>query len=439
MSEKNVIIIVIDALRADRLGCYGNSNNLTPNIDKIADNGIVFKDCFSTFNATDPSFTTIVTGLYPISHGIRNHGDHIDPEMLQQFTNNKIDLVSEILQKNGYFTIGLDWLAKWHEKGYNVYSGQDDYFTVTPTATPLTDRALSWIQTVNKPFFLFIHYMDVHTPYRPPKDIYNNIRPPVGILKIPDIFNKISNEQWKKYLLDVAGAATTAEEVIAAYDAAVYYIDREIGRIIHALNEKKIFENTLIIITSDHGESLTEHGIFFDHHGLYDESLHVPLIFGNLDCPSKKIKGLVQHTEIVPTLLDLLDIPYEPVLFDGESLVSTITEDQIISKPFIVSEEAYTEKKISIRSNQWKFIMARSNEDAICKYCGSIHGGVEELYDLILDPHETTNCISMHPEMAKTYCDLLTVWETMMKKRQGQRRLRKKIADIRFKRNHINQ
>jgi arylsulfatase A-like enzyme len=439
MSQKNVIIIVIDALRADRLGGYGNKKKLTPVIDKIADAGIVFEDCYSSFNATDPSFTTIITGLHPFSHGIRGHADRVEPEMLRQIRDNNVYLLSEILQKNSYFTIGLDWLGRWHEKGYDFYLGNDKYFQSIPTTEPITDHALSWIKKAKTPFFLFIHYMDVHTPYRPPEDIYNKFLPSEGSQKIPDIFSQISNEEWKKYLIDSAGTATTAEEVIAAYDAAVHYVDKEVGRIIQTLKENGLFENTIIIITSDHGESLTEHGIFFDHHGLYDESLHVPLIFANSDCPAKRIKGLVQHTDIVPTILDLLDMTYEPDFFDGRSLVPMMNDESMIFWPFIVSEEAWTEKKMALRSDTWKYIVAQSDEDAICRYCGYIHGGVEELYNLVLDPHETINCITTHPEIAKTHRDLLTGWEMMMRKRQNKRKIRKKIAGIQSKISHLFQ
>ena len=435
MTRKNVIIIVIDALRTDRLGCYGYKRMLTPNIDEIANKGVIFENCFSTFNATDPAFTTIVTGLFPASHRIRNHADRISPEMLQQFNDNSIPLISEILHKHGYATIGLDWLGRWHKRGYDYYLGEK-FDTNIPKATFLTDEAIAQINNRNTPFFLFIHYWDSHTPYQPPEQIYEKNQLHNGILKIPKIFDKISNVNWKQYLVESAGSATTAEEVIAAYDSAVQYIDQEIGRLIESLKENNLFDNTIIIITSDHGESLTEHEIFFDHHGLYDESIHVPLIFGNLPWQTRKIKDLVQHPDIVPTVFDLLEIAYEQELIDGKSLVPVLSEGKHNPCLFVISEESWTEKKIAIRSIEWKYIMARSSEDAICRYCGYVHEGVEELYDLIADPHETLNCISMHPEIAKTYRDLLAEWETMMKKRQGQRRIRKKIADMRLKIGH---
>jgi arylsulfatase A-like enzyme len=107
--------------------------------------------------------------------------------------------------------------------------------------------------------------------------------------------------------------------------------------------------------------------------------------------------------------------------------------------PFIVSEEAWTEKKMALRSDTWKYIVAQSDEDAICRYCGYIHGGVEELYNLVLDPHETINCITTHPEIAKTHRDLLTGWEMMMRKRQNKRKIRKKIAGIQSKISHLFQ
>jgi arylsulfatase A-like enzyme len=437
MTAKNLILIVIDALRSDRLGCYENKDNLTPNIDSIADSGTIFKNCYSTFNATDPSFTTIFTGLFPITHGIQNHADRIDCRMLKQFKEIGVRTLTETLHENGYSTIGLDILSRWHKKGFDFYLG-DKINNRIPTATSLADTAIERIGQTVTPFFLFIHFWDVHTPYNFPQKSLKKNQPEDGMLKIPDIFYKIMNPEWKQYLIESAGVATSAEEVIAAYDSAVQYVDQEVGRLMDFLKKEDLFNNSIIIITSDHGESLTEHEIFFDHHGLYDESIHVPLIFGNLVWKQMKLEDLVQHTSIVPTVYDLLGISYQTELFDGESLIPAFKDEKRTPQTFIISEESWTEKKLAIRFSRWKYIMSRSYENNICRYCGFIHGGPEELYDLISDPHENTNVFTKNPNIAKNCRDTLINWELRMKKKAERRKIKYRISKIRlfFKTGH---
>ena len=123
--KKNVVLIGIDALRADHLGCYGYDKETSPNIDDLSRNGVIFENAFSCSNATDPSFTTMLSGKYPISHGIRNHGAKVTNYMLQNFYKQEIKFLSETLKDNGYKTFGIDWLGRWHKKGFEYYLGED--------------------------------------------------------------------------------------------------------------------------------------------------------------------------------------------------------------------------------------------------------------------------------------------------------------------------
>ena len=435
--KKNVVLIGIDALRADHLGCYGYNKETSPNIDDLSKKGIIFRNAFSCINATDPSFTTILSGKYPISHGIRNHGGKVTNSMLQNFYKQKIRFLSEILRDNDYKTFGIDWLGRWHKKGFEYYLGDamqkkhskilskilkqlpstfsdkikkiytffskkiktSNLSASTPAATKLTDKSLELINNCNKPFFLFIHYWDTHTPYNALESIYNELKPGGGGQELKELFANIKNEKWKEYLLKSAGKATTAEEVSAMYDSAIKYVDQEIGRLVKYFKEQGIYENTIFVITSDHGESLTEHKIFFDHHGLYDESIHVPLIFNNLPVGGKRIKDFVQHVDIVPTLLDILNIPFKESKFDGVSLVPLIRGEVGSRRSFVVAEESHTENKKAIRTNKWKYIYSPSKEAATCRYCGVIHGGIEELYHLESDPKEMRNIVEERPEI----------------------------------------
>ena len=454
--KKNIVLIGIDALRADHLGCYAYNKETSPNIDNLAKKGITFENAFSCINTTDPSFTTILSGKYPISHGIRNHGEKVTNSMLQNFYKQKIKFLSEILRDNGYKTVGMDWLGRWHKKGFEYYLGDAPqkrhlkilskivnqlpdtfsdkinkiYRRATSSKSSLTDKSLELINNCNKPFFLFIHYWDVHTPYNAPESIYNELKPRGDGQELEELFVNIRNEKWKEYLLKAAGKATTAEEVSAMYDSAIKYVDQEIGRLVKYFKEQGIYENTIFVITSDHGESLIEHGIFFDHHGLYDESIHIPLIFNNLPVEGKRIKGFVQHVDIVPTLLDILNIPFKESEFDGITLVPTIRGEVNSLRSFIVAEESYTENKIAIRTNKWKYIYSPSKDAATCRFCGVIHGGIEELYHLGSDPKEMQNIVEEKPEIAKILRKNLFDWLSNLKSKEEKKLISQRISKL---------
>jgi arylsulfatase A-like enzyme len=460
--KKNIVLIGIDALRADHLGGYAYNKETSPNIDSLVKKGTTFENAFSCINTTDPSFTTMLSGKYPISHGIINHSEKVTKSMLQNFYKRKVEFLSEILRDNGYKTIGIDWLGRWHKKGFEYYLGdamQKKHLKILSkivnllpntfsekikkiyrrarssnssiyTATKLTDKALELIDNCNKPFFLFIHYWDTHTPYSAPESIYNEFKPEGNGKELEELFANIRNEKWKEYLLKAAGKATTAEEVSAMYDSAIKYVDQEIGRLVKYFKEEGIYENTIFVITSDHGESLIEHGIFFDHHGLYDESIHVPLIFNNLPVEEKRIKDFVQHVDIVPTLLDILNIPFEESKFDGVSLVPLIRGKVNTIRSFIVAEESYTEKKIAIRTNKWKYIYSPSKEAATCSYCGVIHGGIEELYHLESDPKEMRNIVEEKPEIAKMLRKNLFSWLSNLKSKEEKKLISQRLSKL---------
>lgn len=176
------------------------------------------------------------------------------------------------------------------------------------------------------PFFLFVHYWDTHTPYNAPKRFEKRFfDEDDDSVRIEDVLRRIKNPEWREYLRKVTKGAKTASEIIARYDGAIAYVDEEIGVLMDFLEKQGVLDESVVILTSDHGESLTEHDIFFDHHGLYDVTIRVPLIIW---CPSMfsshvRVSSLVQHVDLVPTVLDILNIGGR-YGFDGESLLPLI-------------------------------------------------------------------------------------------------------------------
>ncbi len=258
------------------------------------------------------------------------------------------------------------------------------------------------------PIFILLHYWSVHMPYDPPPKFLEDLKNEdyKESLKIKQVLEKISGV-WKNRLEKYSANINTTAELIAKYDACIKFVDTQIGKIITTLKEEKIYDNTILIITSDHGESLTEHGIYFDHHGLYDETITVPLIIKFPHMNHKKIDALIQHIDIVPSILDYLNLSYEEN-FDGMSFLPLFERD-IKWRDFIFAEEYHTVKKKAIRTKRYKYIHADSEQDALCKYCGIIHGDVEELYDLESDPNENNNIIKQKLELKRTFHDLLNI------------------------------
>ena len=465
----NILFIIIDALRARNLGCYGYSKPTSPNIDKIARGGVLFENAYSCINSTDPSLTTIFSGKYPLSHGIIGHAVfHVrttPQEQIQEFNRTRIKLLPEVLRSSDYTTLAIDWLGRWHQRGYDYYSGLEDTATVhhikyVPkkftealiilgrlrshllarqqdrlNATVLTNRAINLIKdNSSKDFFLFIHYWDTHTPYNPPKHYVKHIYEEAKGIEIKEILKDINNPEWRKYLHQCTKRVKATSEIIARYNGAIAFVDSEIGKLMEALDKYGLLDQTLVILTSDHGESLMEHGIFFDHHGLYEETIHVPLIFRYpKELPqNKRISAFVQHVDLAPTILDLLGIGVDNG-FDGRSIIPLISNKVEQLRTAIYVEEAHTQRKRAIRTKDYKYICSLSRKDAICRYCGYTHGGVEELYDLNEDPTEILNIAEKRPKVLNELKKQLSDWVEYLeyKKSIGKKgRIEEKIEEL---------
>jgi arylsulfatase len=431
--KPNIILVVIDALRARNLGCFGADPASSPNLDKMAADGILFENCYSCWNTTDQSLTSILSGHYPRTHGIVHHGDKITLDDLKVYEHLGISLLGDWLKQNGYQTMAVDWMGRWYKRGFDFYGYKPEYNFLQKLGYHLfklpylhvkyiidniallkiyskkrkTSIRTNWeslkgvlktfrftfelarIQDAgyvtslaeqlirarkDNPFFLFLHYWDTHSPYNCPK----------------------------KFITEKSKKQTAVDLYLSKVKGAVRYVDHHMGRIKEVLSNEKILDNTLLIITSDHGESLTEHDIHFDHHGLYEVTTHVPLIFygPGIFKEKKKINSLIQHIDIAPTLCDLLNIKKHTFDFDGSSLFPLIDDEKKELRDFIFNEESYVQRKIAIRTHKYKYIMAPDGR-GFCNYCQKVHVGPEELYDLSLDPEETKSLIDQEKELAQ--------------------------------------
>lgn len=352
---RNVVVITLDTTRADRIGAYGYKDIKTPHIDALAQHGVLFEDAITPVPLTLPSHTSIFTGQYPLHHGVRNNGTFKVPD--------DAVTMAEILKQRGLATgavIGAFVLdSKFGlDQGFDTYDdnlhggkkGPMFMFDERP-GRMVTDQGLAWLQAHGKePFFLWLHYFDVHANYEPP--------PPFDVLY-----------DGRPYDGEIAG------------------VDAQIGRVVAALQDLNHLSDTLIVLTADHGESLGEHGEATHSMLIYDATLRVPLIVSHPALPQgRRVAGQVRTIDILPTVLDLLRAPLPPGL-DGESLVRAMRAPQPVDRA------SYIETLVPHFNNGWAEL--RGVRTAQYKY---IRAPRAELYDLPADPHEEHNLLGQRPQ-----------------------------------------
>jgi arylsulfatase A-like enzyme len=410
----NILLIVMDATRFDYLSAYGYPRATTPYLDELAENGILFESAFASAPWTPPSHASLFTGTYPSTHNVDVN------ENLHLGGNNR--MLAEILSDNGYRTFGilpdvhLSSVRGFH-KGFQEYVETwripylhleyDWIKCLTRNAlfgrdkrTYYTSRAIQrWVTkhaTETDPFFVFVNFKTVHNSYQPPRAFRRRFE-----TKYPNVDMRKVNYYSKKggYSYMARKLELTEDEFVLVkswYAAAVSYLDFRIGELIQYLKDIQAYDNTLIIITADHGENLGEHHLAYHLFCLYDTLIHVPLL---MSCPAllprgRKVSGLVSLTDILPTILELLELNGESANIQGTSLVpfdGRKYHDEVFAefgRPQSMVKRLESEFPghdfspfdrglRCIRTKKHKLIAASD--------------GSEELYDLEADPSENRN------------------------------------------------
>lgn len=373
-TRMDVIFITIDTLRADHLGAYGYNFVETPVIDRLAREGVVFEQARAVTPLTLPSHTSIFTGLYTPSHGVRDNGDYRADERLLT--------LAEILWGNGYATgavVGAVVLARefglsqgfdhYDDEGLRERKLEKRLVSVFPerSASEVTDKAIEWLRTIcgesdkSKPnFFLWVHYFDPHFGYSPP--------PPFA----------------QRY----------AEH---PYDGEIAYTDEQIGRLLDEAHKLRGDKNLLVVLTADHGEGLGEHGELSHGGFLYDSTMHVPLIFhapGSVK--PRRVKWRVSSVDIVPTMLELLGIRTSQN-FQGKSLVEMM-KGKGADRDYYM-DSAYVKFHFG-----WSFLRALGSKGFTVIEAPQI-----EVYDWATDKRQENNLAQQKKELANSYIKRLRV------------------------------
>lgn len=403
----NILLISIDTLRADHLGCYGYQGISTPHIDQLAKEGVRFTSCYTPVPITLPSHATIMTGQYPLGHGVRDNGTfRLGEESLT---------LAEILKKSGYQTaafVGAFVLDSRFglDQGFDLYDDQmasngekSDLLFEERRAEEVIEAATKWLTNKQPgPFFLFIHCFDPHAPYRPPES----------------------------YLGGMQSACDDPANLAFCYDREIVYTDDCLGRLFQKMKELGLFDQTIICFTADHGESLGEHGEPSHSVFIYDSTIHVPLIIrypGKIPAAAS-LSSQVSSADIAPTILDLAGIRLMDSKMQGRSLCPLIRPpastaqasssslgDSLVGTD---SEAIYCETYFPFYNHRWSPLLGvRTSE---WKY---IKAPKPELYHLTDDPRELTNLFPYRQDQVAVMEKLLAE----MKNRYSAGNVRKKV------------
>jgi arylsulfatase A-like enzyme len=398
----NVVLITIDTLRDDHCSVSGYDRETTPHLDRLARQGARMAMAYSPTATTGPTHASIFTSLYPVAHGVVKNGMDLSTDFVT---------LAETLRDRGYNTAAivssfvLD--AKFgYDQGFDVF--EDDF---DPGATSLprkrfeghyvdggfdqpadatTRKALQVLERLaedDEPFFLFVHYFDPHAPYTPP-------------------------QPWAARFSSAESGGDALAEMIDAYDGEIAFADNGMGQLLDMLREDGLEQDTLVVVTADHGEGLMQHGHM--HHGvqIYEESVRVPLVFR---LPDRIAAGRVFHepvelTDLFPTILDMAGAETDGGLH-GRSLAATLEADAPLDPdrpvhlhrrhylPRVMAGIPVAGEKFGVRVGPWKYV---EGEDE----------GSKELFNLESDPGERHNVRDAHPEIAEALSTRIAAWKT---------------------------
>ena len=389
----HLLMISIDTLRADFLGCYGHPYVQTPHIDRLAREGLLFEQHVSVAPETLPSHMSLMTGNYPRTHGTPRNRFIVRDENV---------MFAERLRGRGFDTAAF--IAALPLSHHFNFDQGFDHFDEPPrlpgrrNARAVTDAALEWLRAGEfGPSFVFVHYFDVHAPYENGEPYDSMYRQGASDARRPR-----TGEVARALRQGSPEAQALTATSRAYYAGGVSFVDEQIGRLLEGLRELDLLDRTLIVVTSDHGESMDVHPLEYWNHGLsvFDEALRTPLIlrFPGAWNGGTRIGHLVANIDVMPTLLELLDLPLPPGI-EGRSFLSLLQggSDPVreavfveATKPAVPAFEEGTkwtnERKMrGIRTASWKLVYLPSAE----RY---------QLYDVGSDPDETNDLAQSAPD-----------------------------------------
>lgn len=424
-----ILYIDCDSLRPDHLGCYGYHRDTSPNIDRVADNGLRFTKYYASDAPCDPSRTALFTGRFGFHTGVVNHGGinaDLRPQGPDRNVSNTGDyrtwmttlreqdhhttLVSPFPQRHAAFHV-LDGFDEWHDtKGGGTERAEQVY--------PYAERWLNHHAT-DEDWYLHVNFWDPHASYDTPTDYGDPFADDPAPEWPPE---NIIQDQYESYgphsAQDVHGWGETVDlprvpdeidsreefvQWINGYDVGIRYMDEHIGRLFEVLETAGVFDETLIIVSADHGENQGELNVYGDHQTADHWTCRVPLVMHGPGVEPGVDDGFHYNLDLPPTITDLVggDIPAG---WDGRSFAETVTDGAATGRESLVVSQGTWACQRAVLWDEW--LLIRTYHDGFKQFAPV------ELYDLDTDPHETMNLAQEHPEVVRDGIEKLDDWKS---------------------------
>lgn len=397
MKPKHVVVCLIDAAGARHMSCYGYHRKTTPNIDAVAEEGVIFRKCFSTANYTMSGCGSFHTGRYPENHGAFYLERRLKEDDLT---------LAETMRRAGYATCGLIYNQYANDyMGFHIgFEHFDNFEGMKPTKKGTAElfereaeyhaRLDKWLKEVQgRQIFAFVHFQPPHEEYEAPKKFRQTWAIPYPGVPRTDASTLMSWEQGKSPYTQ-----QDIDYVRDLYDENMLYADYNVGLVIAKLKELGMWDDTLFILVSDHGEAFMEHGFTLHNTTMYDEMIHVPLVLKfpkGMEPVKKEIDALVEIIDIYPSVADMLGISLPKEYIDGKSFMPLIHGEVDEIKEYNFARSAhYLTPMLSVRTLRYKYIYNQTKE-------------TKELYDMTADPLEKSNIIEQNQELAGKFHKLL--------------------------------
>ena len=400
-----VIYIDIDSLRPDRLGVYGYHRPTSPNIDRIAKEGVRFTRCYTSDSPCMPSRSAAISGRFGIRNGVVTHGD----SALTQMGN--IPTLPEVLRENGVKASVISTFGRhpspWFYVGWQEYRDPIGWrFQQTP-AWKINESVISWLDdNANDDFFLWVHYWDPHAVYDSPKSLVNFMGEhslPVDVT--PEMIESHQNDHfWHCAKMMGIYSHDDYANMINEYDAEVRYVDYYVGQLVDELDRRGILDETMIIVASDHGEGLGENGVYVEHWSTNETVNRIPLIvkFPHSQASGSVSSSFVYQLDIPATVCEAFHIQ-PPMEWDSQSLFPFTKQTDLEKRSHVVVGHGLYTAQRSVVTKEWK--LTRTMNGGEWKYPAL------QLFHLPSDPFEHNNVVLDNTDVVNRLNAHLTDWE----------------------------
>ncbi|WP_276256824.1 sulfatase family protein [Halomontanus rarus] len=422
-----ILYIDIDSLRPDHLGCYGYRRETSPNIDRIADGGRRFTNYYASDAPCGPSRTALFTSRFGIHTGVVNHGGinaSMRPRGSDRVFNTQLDEYRTwmtALRDEGLHT-ALISIFPQHHGAIQVLDGFDEWrHTDEFRSDHVYPYAEEWLQKNGEDddWYCHVNFWDPHTPYDTPEEYgypFDDDPAPewpdedairehyagYGPHSAQDVHGWEDDDSFERPPAEI-GSREDFEQWIDGYDVGIRYVDDYIGKLLDVLEAKDVLEETLIIVSADHGENQGELNVYGDHHTADDKTCRVPLIVNGPGVEPGVDDGLHYNIDLGPTITEF--IGGEPAArWDGQSFAKSLTDGVDVSREFLVVSQGAWACQRGVRWDDW--VLIRTYHDGLKNF------DPVELYDLSTDPHETTNIARDNPDVARRGLSLLEQWRS---------------------------